>query len=66
MRPENHSETVRISSGIKRRVEAMAKKVRPRSTIQYVIEAAIEEYLQHHENAVHESRPEYQVKKGMK
>lgn len=54
MKKDNTSETVRINAELKRRVEKIADVVRPRSTIQYVIEAAIEEYLK-----AKEERPEY-------
>ena len=41
----NETESVRISKELKKELKKMAQSMRPRTTIQYLIEDAIERYL---------------------
>lgn len=57
------TESVRISKELKQQLKQMAETMRPRTAIQYLIEDAIEQYL---DRAAEEKGPAYQVKLGPK
>jgi len=42
----NQTESVRISKELKQELKKIAEEMRPRSAIQYLIEDAVEQYLQ--------------------
>jgi predicted transcriptional regulator len=53
------TESVRISKELKQQLKQMAQSMRPRTAVQYLIEDAIEQYL---DRVAEESSPAYQVK----
>ena len=53
------TESVRISKELKHQLKQMAETMRPRTAIQYLIEDAIEQYL---DRAAEENGPAYQLK----
>jgi hypothetical protein len=57
------TESVRISKELKQQLKQMAETMRPRTAIQYLIEDAIEQYL---ERVAEEKGPTYQVKPNSK
>jgi hypothetical protein len=57
------TESVRISKELKQQLKQMAESMRPRTAIQYLIEDAIEQYL---DRAAEEKGPAYQVKPASK
>lgn len=57
------TESVRISKELKQQLKQMAESMRPRTAIQYLIEDAIEQYL---DRAAEDGAPAYQVKQGSK
>jgi len=54
VKTDQDSATVRIRSDLKEQVEKYADTIRPRSSIQYVVEAALEHYFK-----TAEHRPKY-------
>jgi hypothetical protein len=57
------TESVRISKELKQQLKQMAQSMRPRTAVQYLIEDAIEQYLN---RAAEENGPSYQVKPASK
>lgn len=57
------TESVRISKELKQQLKQMAETLRPRTAIQYLIEDAIEQYL---DRAAEENGIPYQVKPAAK
>lgn len=57
------TESVRISKELKKQLKEMAETMRPRTAIQYLIEDAIEQYL---DRAAEEGGPVYQAKPSAK
>jgi predicted transcriptional regulator len=57
------TESVRISKELKQQLKQMAQSMRPRTAVQYLIEDAIEQYL---DRVAEEKGPAYQVKPGAK
>ena len=55
------TESVRINKELKQQLKQMAETMRPRTAIQYLIEDAIEQYL---DRAAEEGGPAYQAKSG--
>ncbi|MFA6172554.1 MAG: hypothetical protein WC334_05180 [Kiritimatiellales bacterium] len=53
------TESVRISKELKQQLKQLAENMRPRTAIQYLIEDAIEQYL---DRAAEEKGASYQVK----
>ena len=58
-----NTESVRISKELKKQLKEMAETMRPRTAIQYLIEDAIEQYL---DRAAEEGGPAYQAKSAAK
>ena len=59
----SETESVRISKELKQELKKLAETLRPRTAIQYLIEDAIEQYL---DRAAEEKGPAYQVKPTVK
>ena len=57
------TESVRISKELKQQLKQMAQSMRPRTAVQYLIEDAIEQYL---DRVAEENGPAYQVKPNVK
>jgi len=57
------TESVRISKELKNQLKQMAQSMRPRTAVQYLIEDAIEQYL---DRIAEENGPAYQVKPASK
>jgi len=57
------TESVRISKELKQQLKQMAETMRPRTAIQYLIEDAIEQYL---DRAAEDGGPAYLAKSGTK
>lgn len=57
------TESVRISKELKQQLKQMAQSMRPRTAVQYLIEDAIEQYL---DRVAEEKGRPYQAKPGMK
>ncbi|NOU35712.1 MAG: hypothetical protein HOO88_02915 [Kiritimatiellaceae bacterium] len=57
------TESVRISKELKQQLKQMAQSMRPRTAVQYLIEDAIEQYLN---RVAEEKGPSYQVKTSAK
>ena len=61
--PMSDTESVRISKELKQQLKQMAQSMRPRTAVQYLIEDAIEQYL---DRVAEEKGPSYQVKPDVK
>ncbi len=59
----NETESVRISKELKQELKKLAQSMRPRTAVQYLIEDAIEQYLN---RVAEEGGPAYQVKPDAK
>jgi predicted transcriptional regulator len=57
------TESVRISKDLKQELKKLAHSMRPRTAIQYLLEDAVEQYL---DRVAEEGGPAYQVKKPAK
>ena len=59
----NDTESVRISSALKKELKTLAKSMRPKTAIQYLIEDAVEQYL---DRISEDSGPTYRAEKPKK
>jgi predicted DNA-binding protein len=59
----SETESVRISKELKQQLKQMAQSMRPRTAVQYLIEDAIEQYL---DRVAEETGSAYQVKPASK